>query len=247
MRRLYQLCAVVILLTGSALASFINGGFESGNLNGWSAVGQVEATSSVDYSSEGGGILSPDSGAYSARLVSRGATATEIATQMGLTLEELQATNLNEEGLPTSATIGSLIWQTVTANAGDVLQFRWNFVERDYLPYDDWAFYGIALNGGPATVTKFASLGLVGPDPGTTINGWETLTVNITQSGTYTFYFGVVNALDEGLDSDLWIDGAYAGDTPPEPTGEIPEPSTVVLMLSGLAAVAGMKYRQRNA
>ncbi|MCW5963860.1 MAG: hypothetical protein KIT83_07470 [Bryobacterales bacterium] len=247
MKSLYRLSAIALLLTSGAFASFINGGFESGDLTGWNSLGSASVSGPVDYIDEGAGILSPDSGNFSARLISQGATAEQIATQMGITLEELQATNLDPDtGDPTTATVGSLIWQTVTVNAGDVLQFRWNFVERDYMPYNDWAFYGIALNGDPAQVTTFASLFTVGPDGGATINGWTTLTVNIQQSGTYTFYFGVVNAFDEELDSDLWIDGAYAGDDPPAPTGEIPEPGTFVLLASGLGLLAA-KYRSRKA
>lgn len=168
-----------------------------------------------------------------------GATAEEIAMQMGISLETLQNSNATTDfPAGTPAPIDSLNWQTVTVNGGDFLQFRWNFVERDYLPYDDWAFYGIAFEGGPAELTMFASLGSVGPDDGATINGWETLTVNITQSGTYTFYFGVANAFDEEGESDLRLDGSYSGDSPPEPNGAISESGTWVSIASGLGLLA---------
>jgi hypothetical protein len=166
----------------------------------------------------------------------------DIAAQMGIDVDTFQASN---DGIV--ATVGSMIWQSTFATAGDVLQFRWNFVETDYLPYDDWAFYGIQFESNATEVTKFASLGSVGPESGSTINGWTTLTVTITQTGNYTFYFGVVNALDDGLSSDLWIDGAYAGDTPPAPVDEgdeVPEPATFALLLPLLA---GVVYRSRRA
>ncbi len=71
-------------------------------------------------------------------------------------------------------------------------------------------------------VTKFASLASVGPDGGSTINGWSTLTVTIAQTGNYTFYFGVVNGFDSISPSELWLDGAYAGDAPPEIESRVP-------------------------
>ena len=215
-----------------ASASFINGGFETGDLTGWNSLGVVEASVALEYPETG--TVTPDTGDYSARLVSQSIDVATIAAQMSIDVATLQASNDDVE-----ATVGSLIWQSAFATAGDVLQFRWNFVETDYLPFDDWAFYGIQYESNATELTKFASLGSVGPESGSTINGWTTLTVTIPETGNYTFYFGVVNALDTGLSSELWIDGAYAGDSPPAPVdgNEVPEPATFALLIPAIAAI----------
>ena len=156
---------------------------------------------------------------------------------MGISEATLEASN---GGL--NATNGSLIYQTANANAGDKFGFHWNFVEQDYTPYDDWAFYGISYNGGPAVISKFASLATVGPGAGTTINGWETLNIDITATGSYTFYFGIVNALDTALDSRLWIDGAVAQQGG---TAGVPD-ATSTLMLLGLGLTGLAAFRKRR-
>lgn len=227
------LCTSLLALAASqASAALINGGFESGTLSPWSSLGTASVSTGASY---GVGSVAATEGTHAARLVTEGASAATIAAQMGVAESTLEASNSG-----VNATDGSLIWQSTFASAGDTFTFKWNFVEQDYTPYDDWAFYGISLNGGPANVTKFASLATVGPGSGTTINGWTTLTVNITQTGNYTFYFGIVNALDTALDSDLWIDGISG-------TGSLAVPEPGSLALLGVAALAGAATRRRKA
>lgn len=235
-----RLTLALALASCLASASFINGGFESGDLTGWGTLGTVTASTGEIYSETDS--VSPDSGVYAARLITQDTAAATIAAQMSIDVDTLQASNGGVE-----ATVGSLIWQSVFASAGEVLQFRWNFVENDYLPYDDWAFYGVQYESNATTLTRFASLASVGPDSGLTVNGWTTLTVTIPETGNYTFYFGVVNAIDTGLDSELWIDGAYAGSSPPAPVegSDIPEPATFALLLPALAAIVIRNRRSK--
>ena len=222
-----------IAVTASALcgltaqADIVNGGFETGNTSGWSTLGNVGAATSVNF---GVGTVNPYSGSYSALLNTNNISAGTLAAQMGISEGTLEASN---GGI--NATNGSLLYQTVAATAGNSFQFNWNFVENDYVPFDDWAFYAISYNGNPAVVTKFASLATVGPGSGTTIAGWQTLNVNIGTSGNYTFYFGVVNALDQILDSYLFVDGVTSAAPGVPDSG-----STVALLglvLVGFAAI----------
>ena len=229
-----KILATALLLTTSisAQAAIINGGFETGNLDNWSSSGSVSA-------SAGDSLVSPFDGSFSAKLTTQGTTAAGLASIMGISEATLEASN---GGI--NATDGSLIYQSTYAEVGDSFTFNWNFVEKDYVPYDDWAFYGISLNGAAADITKFASLATVGPGGGTTVNGWESLTVNITATGNYTFYFGIVNALDTALDSDLWIDG-FSGTGSLDPNA-IPEPAPLALMGLGLVALSLSRKKKRN-
>jgi L-aminopeptidase/D-esterase-like protein len=202
-------------------------------------LGTVSVNTTVAFPVAGGSVA-PYAGSYQAHLNTAGVSAATLGAAMGVSEATLEAAN---QGF--NATNGSMISQTVHAVAGEYFNFRWNFVEQDYLPFDDWAFYGISLNGAPAAVSKFASLGSVGPGNGSTINVWEPLTVSITQTGDYTFFFGIVNVQDTALNSDLFIDGADVGSTPiSPPVSPIPEPGNVVLL--GLLMGGGACLRSRR-
>jgi hypothetical protein len=240
-----RLTVAALAVAGSAAqADIINGGFETGNLSGWSTLGNVGVSTGVTYGSSG--TINPFSGTYSALLTTENASAADLAATMGVSEATLEATN---GGI--NATNGSLLYQTVTATAGFSFQFKWNFVEQDYLPYDDWAFYGISFNNGPAVLTKFVSLGEIGPILGspannTTLAGWNNLFVDIPQDGDYTFYFGAVNALDTSLNSQLWIDGVTS--RAPVGGGEsVPDGGTTLALLGlSLAGLGGLQRKLRK-
>lgn len=237
-KKAFLVAAPALLVGSAANAALVNGGFETGNTSGWSTLGTVSASTGVSYGIAG--TVLPDSGTYAALLNTGSAvSAASLAAAMGVSEATLEASNGG-----VNATIGSLLYQTTTANVGDSFRFRWNFVEQDYDPFDDWAFYGISFNGGPATVTKFASLVTVGPGPGTTINGWTTLNVNISVAGSYTFYFGIVDALDQFNPSSLWIDNVQAEILPPVTPSGVPDGGSGIALL-GLAMTAAAGFRRK--
>lgn len=232
MKKSLIISSLLALASFTSNAGLINDSFETGDLSSWNSSGKVTVDGSTKYAP---GFVNPLDGTSAARLVSSGTEATELASIMGISKAELEASNDNA-----TATNGSLVYQSISnVLAGDSFSFSWNFVEQDYMPFDDWAFYGISLNGGPAEVSKFASLGSVGHDPGTTINGWETVSFDITQAGDYTFYFGIVNAEDRNLDSDLWIDGVSL-DTIPVPT-----PSTLAIFALGIMGLVARRFKKQ--
>lgn len=235
-RNCSRIVASIALASGLASAAILNGGFESGDFADWSAVGTVSASTGFGYAEIA--MVSPDTGLYAARLIAQGASSATIASQMSIDTATLDASN---DGLPSND--GALIWQSTYANAGDVLQFRWNFLALDDGgPYDDWSFFGVQFESNPTVLTRLANVDqlLAG---GSRVSGWTTQTIPITQTGTYTLYFGVINAYDNILMSDLWIDGVEGGSD--EGGSEVPEPASLALLAPVLAAIL-LRSRRKN-
>lgn len=224
----------LLTLSSTSSAALMNSGFEDGNLNSWNTSGNVTVTQSIanfQTQSYGGiGAINTYEGDYMAQLSAGTTSASTLAGIMGVTEAALEATN---GGI--NATDGSLLYQSVTANEGDAFSFNWNFVEEDYLPYDDWAFYGIQFKNQTTQLFKFASLGVTGPTTGATINGWEPLVINIDITGDYNFFFGIVNANDTALDSTLFIDGVSVS--------SVPEPSSLAIL--GVGLLGFLRFRKK--
>jgi hypothetical protein len=77
--------------------------------------------------------------------------------------------------------------------------------------------------------------------------GWINANYTIPTAGSYYLEVGVTNWVDTQFDSGLAIDGVTVGGVPIIPTSPIPEPSTLVLLSSGLLSIAGAAKRKRSA
>lgn len=211
-------------------ATIANGGFETGNLNGWSTFGTVSVATTLL-----GGAILPDSGNYMANVVGDGTSAASLAALMGITVSQLRATN---GGIV--ADVGSILYQSFSAKVGDSIQVRWNFYATDYLPFDDWSFYGIRFEGS-TEVTKLASLTDIGGTrvAETRIGGWKTLDIDITKDGDYTLYLGAINALDDFGPPGLAVDSITLQQVSP-----IPEPGSVIAL--GVLLSSGAFLRSRR-
>jgi hypothetical protein len=77
--------------------------------------------------------------------------------------------------------------------------------------------------------------------------GWVDSNYTITTAGNYYLEVGVTNWLDQAFDTGLAMDGVTVGGVPIVPPGVTPEPSTLVLLGTGLVGLAVSVRRKLRA
>lgn len=213
---LVVLAAAFCCVLPRAARAVVNGGFETGDMTGWTVVGDGTAqTDSVG--------VTPTAGTYQGYLDSTGnytAYAPPILAALGVS----DATILSlGAGTPTN---GTGIVQTITVAAGDTLYFDWNFLtdELDELePYNDFAYYTIDAEAFFLASRDASTFNTTSPPPGFDgQTGWDTESYTFTTPGTHTVGLGVFNVGDTGHNSVLLLDAIG-----------IPEPTACALLVVG--------------
>jgi hypothetical protein len=258
-------CIVVATaVVGSpANADIVNGGFETNDLSGW----QTRGISSVQTAAFG---LRPAAGDYNAFLStsdgSSGASQAAIEDVLGLSPGELDG--LGNDG----AVEGSLLYQSFTASAGDVVSFNFAFItdEKPDLgyPFDDFAFVSIAVDGvlqvlasvvskpedlssSPVPHGSQGAWGQAGEDWGG--DGlWSTsflpFSHTLSSSGNITLGIGVMDGEEDiPIDYGLVESGLLVDNVAVTSGAVIPEPSSLVTFtgLLGMGLIGYWRRRKR--
>jgi len=145
---------------------------------------------------------------------------------------------------------GSAIKQTITANAGDVFSFSWNFLTDEdaaNVDYNDFAFF--TLNNNLYRLADIQSSFPVSPSFShlKKETGYQTYTIPISVTGNYILGFGVVD-VDKTGGGDNTINSALLVDniklTNNSDIAKVPEPDTIfgLLLTLGLAS----KCKRKN-
>lgn len=210
MRRM--LAAVLMLGVGIFFASaapivLTNHGFEEGDLTGWASTGNVTVSGPTSVVTFDGTVwdISP-AGNFMAAMNSNGATAASLDGFFGLPAGTLQS--LNTTGTLTN---GSAIYQDFFGNAGDTVTMYWDYVARDYVPFNDPAFAVVTSPTG-TFVQTLASIYSGGLEVGTSGHStWQEFSFTLTDTGTHRIGFAVTNDRDTILDSALFLDSEPGG------------------------------------
>jgi len=192
-----------LLTMASAQAATVNGGFETGDLTGWNAIGNT----SIQTSGYGSG---PAEGSFNALLSAPAdnsdALPSELETFLDLSLGSL-------DGINGPIYHGSAIKQAFSAEAGQVLTFQWNFLtnESQDSTFSDFAFVSIQslTKLGDTSSSLFAS-----QSPLANETGFQTFSYTIPTTGTYTLGIGVANATDSFGNSAVLVDNVAVVPTP---------------------------------
>ncbi|MFB2938905.1 PEP-CTERM sorting domain-containing protein [Aerosakkonemataceae cyanobacterium BLCC-F154] len=203
----------LILDTNPSSAAILNGNFDP-NLDGWTSLGDVGVQNS------------------------QALLKTDTVNDNYAALEQFlnsPAGGLDQVGNG-EVFQGSALKQIITAEAGEVLTFNWNFLTNEpaeSTDFNDFAFF--TINGNPVklgdTFSEFSS----SATPFEKETGFKSKSYKFQNSGTYTLGFGVVDVYDAGKNSGLLIDNVALS----KPASSVPEPSTVlgVLVLGSLGAI----------
>jgi len=250
MKKLILLLSILSAWLSPAFAlSLSNGGFETGSLNNWQAIGLVN----IETSSFGSG---PKEGKFQAFLNTEDGTSMDTAS-----IDSIETFLGVPQGLVDSihpaagsnfgAKDGSAIKQNFHASEGEILSFQYNFLTSDGLwgggvdPDASRDVSFITLAGPNLLIGRTLSDTLDIPNaPENTLvsinpflssrtffnleTGFRDVSIVLPNDGTYTVGFGVVNSGFVGASSGLLVD--QVATTSPLPT---PEPSTMLLMASG--------------
>ena len=220
-------------------AALTNPGFEDAPaLTGWSTYGsnvtQVDGTFGVaPIEGTYQALLSTGSGAPGASPITSGS----MESILGLASGTLDVFSLN------FATQGSVMTQTFSATAGDLLSFNWNFMTNE-LPFEinfnDYGFYAVTNVSSPIDLIGDTFSPLI-PSAGGFISetGYNLVSLALPTTGLYTLAFGVLDVGDTSIASGLLIDNVNLIGV-----SAVPEPSSVVLLASGLAGLGYWRRKQ---
>jgi hypothetical protein len=190
-----------IFVYDRGITGLINGSFEAGDSSNWETTGDINIRT-TDIG------VNPTDGLFQAFITNGlGTTASDNDLEAFLGLASGTLDNLGNG----NAIQGSAIKQTFTALAGDTLTFDWNFFTNESTPSltsNDFAFYTIDFTPSAVELADTTSPNFSRSSVANYIKqtGYQTVSINISQTGTYTLGLGVVDVDDDIVNSALVVD-----------------------------------------
>ena len=171
-------------------------GFETGDFTDWNVLGNTN----IETANFG---VNPTEGNYQALLTSGNGSVSDSQLEafVGLNPGELDSLINN------NATEGSAIKREITVEAGDILNFDWNFLTSEGTPsyYNDFAFVSVS----DGYLSKLADTNSQFNFSNTNLSketSYGTFSYQFTNSGSFTIGVGVSDLIDSVVDSALLVD-----------------------------------------
>ena len=223
---LLSLLSLATLVEVNSAQALVNGSFETGDFTGWETTGNT----SIETFGFGSG---PTDGDFEAFLSTAQPTVSdlEIENFLGLAVGSLDDLGTND------ARVGSAIKQTVTAKAGDILTFDWNFLTNESTPafFNDFAF--VSLTGLNLLADTFSPF-VTSLTPFDEETEFQTFSFTFETAGTYTLGLGVADIFDTLVDSGLLVDNVELE--------SVPEPTSILSLLSLVALGTGSVLKRQH-
>ncbi|NEP00240.1 MAG: hypothetical protein F6K58_16485 [Symploca sp. SIO2E9] len=234
-----------VISAGSVYAQLPNGGFETGDFSNWETLGRTFIETTDTYG------INPQEGKHQARLdtVYPRPNGAYDSGQTGNFAEILKFIGVEGDHLLSLGNgevfEGSAVKTSLTALAGDILSFEWNFLSNTNSQefFNDFAFVAISDN-----FEELAdSFSVLVPSASVFHNetGFQSFSYQFPSAGLYTLGIAVVDVGDGAEDSGLLVDGVTISrinpvrqplTTPSFPPisdhNSIPEPNSIASLLA---------------
>lgn len=251
-KKLGSMAAAILMTLGTSAyaGAFVNGGFEDGNLNGWTGGG--------GFWSGGGAPVNPATyaGGPSNNTIMIGGT--DPITGANRVYGGGYSVRVNDEVNNRSV---STISQTVNNYTDNSIFFAWNAVLEDSHGLTDSDYFSLTLRDdtvGTNLVSRaYSSAGSIGSGTsGVTwtkfgnwySSGWVVEQIDLAALGAVGHDFTLTLLASDcpysGHAGYVYLDGFGAVNPP---TGQVPEPGSLALLGLGFAGLAAARQRQKKA
>lgn len=234
-------------------ATFTNGGFEDGNLNGWTQGGGTW--------NSGAAPLDPATFAGGTPLNTVMSVGTDAITGANTVYGGSHSVRVNDSAVGARV---STLSQTVTNYTDNAIFFAWNAILEDSHGIADSGHFSLQLvdntTGDTLVSRAYSSAGAIGDGTGgvtwTTYNsgglwyssGWIVESIDLVALGavgnTFTLSLLAADCFQTGHGGYVYLDG-FGAVTPPTDPGAVPLPSAAWLFGSVLAGFAGLSRKKR--
>jgi gliding motility-associated-like protein len=203
---------ITMILTCSQhiAAQFVNPGFETGDLTGWSGSAGTSVSTGMTVLSW---TVNPANNYMAAIEPTTSLNISTAESNLGLSSGALVASN---SSLFSTATNFATLTQVLILGASQSVTINWNFIAQDYAPFNDGI---IATLVGPSgqmielmavTANPYGDPdAIVTGDYGST--GWLTVSFTAPVAGSYTLGFASFNTGDQAVNPILIIDDGVGG------------------------------------